>query len=348
MEIWDVTDFNKVSADIEPIRKAADMLLSGGLVAFPTETVYGLGANALDGSAVQRIFKAKGRPQDNPLIAHVIDMSWLEQLCCDIPPAAYELCKLYWPGPLTLVLRSSGKVAKEVSAGLDTVAVRSPNHPVALALLTASGVPVAAPSANLSGGPSPTEAKHVYSDLNGKIDAILDGGRCKVGLESTVLDLASDVPRILRPGGITLEQIQKVCTDAIYDKAIFSEVPPDMEVRSPGMKYRHYAPRAKVIILRGDSTDVAYYIHKQAESNPDIAVLCYDEELPLYSRLNAVSYGPQSRHDILSYNLYSALRALDNTNAKTIFARCPEGSDTAAAVENRLKRASAYHIIDLT
>jgi len=347
VEFWDVTDFSKVSADIEPVRRAADIILSGGLVAFPTETVYGLGANALDGNAVSRIFEAKGRPQDNPLIVHVADMSWLERLCLDIPPVAYELCELYWPGPLTLVLRSSGVVAKEVTAGLDTVGVRSPNHPVALALLKACDVPIAAPSANTSGRPSPTAARHVYHDLNGKIDALLDGGRCSVGLESTVLDLVSDVPRILRPGGITLEQIRKVCKDAVYDKAIFGEVPKDAPVRSPGMKYRHYAPRAKVIILRGDSSDVAAYIREQSVNDPNIAVLCYDEELPLYGGLNAVSYGPRSRHDILSYNLFSALRALDETGAETIYARCPEGSDTAVAVENRLKRASAYHIIDV-
>lgn len=342
-----MTDFSKVSAEIEPIRRAAEILLSGGLVAFPTETVYGLGANALDGNAVSRIFIAKGRPQDNPLIAHIADISWLERLCLDIPPAAYELCRTFWPGPLTLVLRSSGAVAREVSAGLDTVAVRSPDHPVALALLSACGVPVAAPSANISSGPSPTEAKHVCEDLNGRIDALLDGGRCRVGLESTVLDLASGIPRILRPGGITLEQIRTICKDAIYDEAIFGEVPPDMPVHSPGMKYRHYAPRANVIILRGDSGKVAEYIHGQALHNPNIAVLCYDEELPLYDGLNAVSYGPRSRHDILSYNLYSALRTLDETDANTIFARCPEGGGTAVAVENRLMRASAHHIVDV-
>ena len=346
MDIWDVTDFNKLP-DSENIQKAAEILRSGGLVAFPTETVYGLGANAFDSAAVRRIFKAKGRPQDNPLIAHVSDVSGLEQLCLDIPPAAYKLCELYWPGPLTLVLRSSGRVAPEVSAGLDTVAVRSPNHPVAHALISASGIPIAAPSANISGSPSPTEARHVHADLGGRIDAILDGGSSKVGLESTVLDLVSDTPRILRPGGITLEQVQKVCSNAVYDKSIFSDVLPNAKVRSPGMKYRHYAPRASMIILRGESDDVARYIHSRKAINPNIAILCYDEELAHYKGLNAIAYGPELQHEILSHNLYSALRDLDETEPDVIYARCPEGSETAVALENRLKRASAHHIIDL-
>ncbi|MGI6039525.1 MAG: threonylcarbamoyl-AMP synthase [Clostridiales bacterium] len=347
MEIWDVKDFSKLKAN-KHIQKAAEILRSGGLVAFPTETVYGLGANAMDSAAVHRIFKAKGRPQDNPLIAHVADVSGLELLCRDIPPAAYTLCELYWPGPLTLVLRSSGKVAPEVSAGLDTIAVRSPNHPVANALISACDIPIAAPSANISGSPSPTEARHVHADLDGKIDAILDGGSCKVGLESTVLDLVSDPPRILRPGGITLEQIKKVCSDAVYDEAVFSEVSPNTMVRSPGMKYRHYAPQADMIILRGNSDDAARFIRSRAALNPNIAVLCYQEELPLYKGLNAVSYGPEVQYDILSQNLYSALRALDEAEPDIIFARCPEGNDAAAAIENRLKRASAHHIIDLS
>ena len=243
------------------------------------------------------------------------------------------------------MLRSSGAVAREVSAGLDTVAVRSPDHPVALALLSACGVPVAAPSANISGGPSPTEAKHVCEDLNGRIDALLDGGRCRVGLESTVLDLASGIPRILRPGGITLERIGRSAKTLSMMKRYSAKSLPICRC-IPGMKYRHYAPRAMSLSF-GRQRKVAEYIHGRALHNPNIAVLCYDEELPLYDGLNAVSYGPRSRHDILSYNLYSALRTLDETDANTIFARCPEGGGTAVAVENRLMRASAHHIVDV-
>jgi L-threonylcarbamoyladenylate synthase len=272
----------------------------------------------------------------------------LEALCRDIPPSAYLLCERFWPGPLTLVLKSAGVAAEEVSPGLDTVSVRSPDHPIARALIDASGVPIAAPSANLSGGPSPTEAQHVWNDLSGKIEAIIDGGSCSVGVESTVLDLTSDPPKILRPGGITLAQIREVCPDAVYDKAVFKEVASGEKVRSPGMKYRHYAPRAKVVILRGDIGDVAGYVRRDSENYRSAAVLCYDEELSLFPNMNAISYGPELRHDILARNLYSALRRLDQSGAEIIYARCPEGSDTAAAVENRLKRAAAHNIIDCT
>lgn len=339
---------NDPVSESEAIRKASGILRAGGLVAFPTETVYGLGANALDGDAVKRIFKAKGRPQDNPLIAHVPGFRDLEKLCLDIPPQAYALCERFWPGPLTLVLKSAGVVSSEVTAGLDTVAVRSPNHPVAIALLSECGVPIAAPSANLSGRPSPTEAAHVISDLSGKIEAVIDGGPCAVGVESTVLDMTSLPPRILRPGGITLAQIREVCPDAVYDKAVFKEVPPGEKVRSPGMKYRHYAPRAKVVILRGNGRDAAAYVRTDSTRFKTFAVLCYDEEIPLYGGMNAISYGPENRHDILARRLFSSLRRLDQPDTEIIYARCPEGSDTAAAVENRLKRAAAHNIIDVS
>jgi len=343
--LWKVED---PISDQEPIAKASAIIRAGGLVAFPTETVYGLGANALDGRAVRRIFEAKGRPQDNPLIAHIPGPGDLDKLCRNIPPQAYALCERFWPGPLTLVLKSAGVVSPEVTAGLDTVAVRSPDHPVAIALISACGVPVAAPSANLSGRPSPTEAAHVISDLSGKIDAVIDGGPCTVGVESTVLDLTSLPPRILRPGGITLSQIREVCPDATYDKAVFKEVASGEKVRSPGMKYRHYAPRAKVIILRGGIRDAAAYIRFDSARHKSFAILCYDEELPLYGGMNAISYGPENRHDILARRLFSSLRRLDQSDAEIIYARCPEGSDSAAAVENRLKRAAAHNIIDVS
>ncbi len=341
--IWKI---DTPSADLEVISKAAEIINSGGLVAFPTETVYGLGANALNGTAVSNIFAAKGRPQDNPLIAHVTDASALEALCSDIPPSAYILCEKFWPGPLSLILKSSGAVAPEVSCGLDTVAVRAPDNQIAQALLKASGVPIAAPSANISGSPSPTEASHVYGDLHGKVAAILDGGPCSVGVESTVLDLVCSPPRILRPGDITLAQIRTVCPDAIYDEAVFKTASPTGKVRSPGMKYRHYSPNTKVVILHGSAAAAAEYVKNISSNYNSLAVLCYEEEVPLFGS-SAYSYGPENRHDILAKNLYTALRKLDQVGADIIFARCPENSDSAAAVVNRLMRAAGHNIIEV-
>ncbi|MHB8155848.1 MAG: L-threonylcarbamoyladenylate synthase, partial [Desulfocucumaceae bacterium] len=257
----------KVSANCpepEIIRQAGLILLRGGLVAFPTETVYGLGANALDGSAVERVFSAKGRPQDNPLIVHVADLGSVYEYALAVSPVARLLMEKFWPGPLTLILPGNGKVSEAVSAGLAGLAFRMPDHPVALALIREAGIPVAAPSANLSGRPSPTTADHVQGDLGGRIDAILDGGPAGMGIESTVLDLTVDIPLILRPGGIAPEQIKAVTGAVDLDRTLLKGGKPPQQPGSPGMKYRHYAPCAPLVLVEGSPSGVLREISRLA------------------------------------------------------------------------------------
>lgn len=230
--------------DPQATQTAADILRRGGLVGIPTETVYGLGANALDGEAVRHIFEAKGRPQDNPLIIHVPDASWLERYCHDVPPQAYLLAERFWPGPLTMILPCRDIVPAQTTAGLPTVGVRCPNHPATLRIIAAAGVPIAAPSGNTSGRPSPTTAQHMLEDMDGKIDAIVDGGSCAVGVESTIIDLTVTPPRLLRPGGLPLESLRAVLGEVTVDRAVTGQVAPGEKPRAPGMKYRHYAPKA--------------------------------------------------------------------------------------------------------
>ena len=259
----------------DEVEKAAQIIKNGGLVAMPTETVYGLAADALNGNAVANIFKAKGRPMDNPLIVHISDISQITGLVREFPENARRLAEKFWPGPLTIILPKSDNIPDEVSAGLDTVAVRFPSHPVAKALIGAS-CPLAAPSANLSGSPSPTTLRHVIDDMNGRIDAIIDGGDCAVGVESTVITLAEGKPRILRPGGITAEQIRSVIGETDIDAAVTAPLADGQKASSPGMKYKHYSPKAEVILLDGSDDDFAEYILNEYDDKT--AVLCYNEE----------------------------------------------------------------------
>ncbi|MBR4889425.1 MAG: threonylcarbamoyl-AMP synthase, partial [Clostridia bacterium] len=259
------------------IERVGDILRCGGLAAIPTETVYGLAANALNGKAVAGIFAAKGRPVDNPLIVHICDISQWESLVQYIPENARRLAEAYWPGPLTIILPKADCIPEEVSPGLSTVSVRFPSHPAAQAVIRAAGCPLAAPSANLSGKPSPTTALHVLEDMNGRIDAILDGGSCDVGVESTVITLATPVPRLLRPGGVTLEQLQAVLGEVEVDPAVTHELAAGAEVASPGMKYKHYAPQSDVVIVGGSREKAAAYIRNHFE--PGDRVLCFEEEL---------------------------------------------------------------------
>ena len=259
----------------DEVEKAAQIIKNGGLVAMPTETVYGLAADALNGNAVANIFKAKGRPMDNPLIVHISDISQITGLVREFPENARRLAEKFWPGPLTIILPKSDNIPDEVSAGLDTVAVRFPSHPVAKALIGAS-CPLAAPSANLSGSPSPTTLRHVIDDMNGRIDAIIDGGDCAVGVESTVITLAEVKPRILRPGGITAEQIRSVIGETDIDAAVTAPLADGQKASSPGMKYKHYSPKAEVILLDGSDDDFAEYILNEYDDKT--AVLCYNEE----------------------------------------------------------------------
>ena len=323
---------------------AAGIIRRGGLVAIPTETVYGLGANGLDEAAVASIFAAKGRPQDNPLILHVAEPKEMEKFCHSIPECAYALADKFWPGPLTMVLPARDVVPKRTTAGLSTVAVRCPDNDATRAIIRLSGVPIAAPSANLSGKPSTTTAEHVLHDHDGKIDAIVDGGPCRVGVESTIVDLTEERPRLLRPGGITPEQLLEVLGDLVIDKAVTAQIDKDAVVKAPGMKYRHYAPAEPVVIVAGSREKAAAYIHRHF--TPGDRVLCFEEELPLYAGCAPLAYGKEADVNTLSAGLFAALRELDDPSIHQVYARCPVGGGVAYAVQNRLKKAAAFHIVN--
>ena len=332
------------AGDAQTPAVAAEIIKSGGLVAIPTETVYGLGANGLDEEAVAKIFEAKGRPQDNPLILHICGPEQIELFCHHIPQAAYDLAEKFWPGPLTIVLPSRDCVPRRTTGGLDTVAVRCPDNAVTREIIRLSGVPIAAPSANISGQPSTTTAEHVRHDHDGRIDAIVDGGSCRVGVESTIVDLTERRPRLLRPGGIGPEQLIEVLGDLVVDKAVTAQVDKDAVVKAPGMKYRHYAPQEPVVIVSGSREKAAEYIHAHFE--PGDRVLCFEEELPLYQDCNPLSYGQEADVNTLSAGLFAALRELDDPSIHQVYARCPVGGGVAYAVQNRLKKAAAFHIVD--
>ncbi len=323
---------------------AANLIRNGELVAIPTETVYGLGANGLDEAAVAKIFEAKGRPQDNPLILHICGPEQIELFCHHIPQAAYDLAEKFWPGPLTMVLPARDCVPKRTTGGLSTVAVRCPDNAVTREIIRLADVPLAAPSANISGKPSTTTAAHVFDDHAGKIAAIVDGGSCRVGLESTIVDLTEERPRLLRPGGITPEQLQQILGELIVDKAVTAQIDKDAVVKAPGMKYRHYAPSAPVVIVSGSREKAAAYI--RAHFQPGDRVLCFEEELPLYQGCSPLSYGQEADVETLSAGLFSALRELDDPAIHQVYARCPAGGGVAYAVQNRLKKAAAFHIVD--
>lgn len=323
---------------------AAELIRSGELVALPTETVYGLGANGLDPEAVAKIFQVKGRPGDNPLILHLTGAHQIPDYCHDIPDCAYILAERFWPGPLTMVLPAKDNVPKRTTGGLNTVAVRCPDCDITRRIIALAGVPIAAPSANLSGKPSTTTARHVLDDHDGKIPAVVDDGPCAVGVESTIVDLTGDTPRLLRPGGISPEQLRQILGEIIIDEAITAQLPPDAVVKAPGMKYRHYAPQEPVVIVSGDREIAARYI--RAHMTPEDRVLCFEEELPLYDGCNPLSYGREEEPDSLGAGLFAALRILDDPNIHQVYARCPKGEGVAFAVENRLKKAAAFCVID--
>ena len=332
------------AADPATAPTAAHLLRMGQLVAIPTETVYGLGANGLDEEAVARIFEAKGRPQDNPLILHISEASQMTLFCRDIPASAYKLAEVFWPGPLTMVLPARDIVPRRTTGGLDTVAVRCPDHWVTREIIRLSGVPVAAPSANNSGKPSTTTAQHVLHDHDGKIAAVVDGGPCRVGVESTIVDLTEARPRLLRPGGITPEQLKAILGDLVVDKAVTAQIDKDEVVKAPGMKYRHYAPAEPVVIVSGSREKAAAYTRRHFV--PGDRVLCFQEELPLYEGCAPLAYGREADVNTLSAGLFAALRELDDPSIHQVYARCPEGGGVAYAVQNRLKKAAAFHIID--
>ncbi len=324
------------------LNEAALWIKQDEVVAFPTETVYGLGANALSESAVNKIFKAKGRPSDNPLIVHISNKKQLENLVTSIPAVGYKLMDKFWPGPLTLVLEKGRDVASGVTAGLSTVAIRMPDHPVAQSLIEKAGVPVAAPSANTSGKPSPTEASHVMEDLHGRIAAIVDGGKAGVGVESTVLDLTVTPPMILRPGGVTKEEIEKVIGKVQLDQALENE---GQAPKSPGLKYKHYAPNAKFVLVSGSDTFIQELIDSKTQQGERVGVLTTDESLNHYSAAVKISCGQRQDISSVARNLYRALREFNEHELDIIYSEVFPYEGVGEAVMNRLKKAANGNII---
>lgn len=331
--------------DTGAIEAAAAIIRSGGLLGIPTETVYGLGADALNEDAVRRIFEAKGRPQDNPLIIHVPnDITWLERYCRDVPETAYRLAERFWPGPLTMILKRRPIVPLRTTGGLDTVGVRCPDHPVTAAIIAAAGVPIAAPSGNTSGRPSPTTAQHMIEDMDGKIDGIVDGGPCAVGVESTIVDLTVSPPRLLRPGGLPREALEEVLGPIAVDKAVTEKLSDGEKPRAPGMKYRHYAPKAPVTVVTGTPCRSAGYIARALEEGD--GVICFDEFAALYDGHVVHRLGPASDKAAQARHVFDALRTFDATDVQRIFAQCPDDAGLGLAVGNRLKKAAGFHTVD--
>ena len=328
----------------DEIREAARILRRGGLLGSPTETVYGLGANALDEEAVGHIFEAKGRPQDNPLILHVPDAGWLERYCREVPEVAYLLAEKFWPGPLTMILPGKDIVPRRTTGGLSTVGVRCPDHAVTRAIIREAGVPVAAPSGNTSGRPSPTSASDMLEDMDGKIDGIVDGGACRVGVESTIIDLTVSPPQLLRPGGLPLEELRQVLGEVTVDKAVTQQVTEGLRPRAPGMKYRHYAPHAPVTVVTGAPHRSAAYI--QAVLREGEGVICFEEFRERFAGRVRQCLGSAGDTAQQAHRVFDALRRFDSTEVTHIYAQCPDDSGLGLAVGNRLKKAAGFHIVD--
>ena len=328
----------------ENIQKAADIIKNGGLVVMPTETVYGLGANALDKNAVTNIFKAKGRPMDNPLIVHLSCAEDAEKYAYT-NETFYKLAAKFMPGPLTVILPKKDIIPSEVSCGLDTVALRVPSNEIAHELIKKSGCPIAAPSANLSGKPSPTTFNHVVEDMLGRVDAIIDGGECSVGLESTVIILKKDKAEILRPGKVTYEELVEIVPDITINAAV-KEQCTDKAPASPGMKYRHYAPSSPVFIVDGDDKKVIeYFVTKQKDEN--CGILCFDEDIEHLENKNVLTFGKHDDENTQAHELFDKLRCFDKINVDKIYARMPSDNGVGLAVYNRLIRAAGFNIIDV-
>ncbi len=347
--ITKVEKINPEDPEENIIREAASIIRDGGVVAFPTETVYGLGADALQSEGAKRIYEAKGRPSDNPLIIHIADPEALLRITTKVPPAAQALAGAFWPGPLTMILPKSDEVPSETTGGLKTVAVRMPDNPVAQALICASGGFIAAPSANLSGRPSPTRAEHVLEDLDGRIPLILDGGEVGIGIESTIVDLTGEVPQILRPGYITSEMIAKVIGPVEDDPAL-TDTDETTHPKAPGMKYRHYAPKAELILVSGGRQSVVDRINALAAENREkkirTGVLCTVETEPRYHADLVRSIGSREDEKSIAQHLYSLLREFDESGMDQIYSECFSELKIGKAVMNRLEKAAGHHIIE--
>ncbi len=333
----------------ENLAEAAAILRAGGLVAFPTETVYGLGANALDAAAVRGIFAAKGRPADNPLIVHVASPEAAQALA-EVDARAEALMAAFWPGPLTLLLPKKPLIPVETNAGLPSVALRMPAHPVALQLLAACGVPVAAPSANLSGRPSPTAAAHVLADLNGRVPMILDGGECAVGLESTVLDLTGEAPAIVRPGGVTREALEAVVAGVRVADSVLRPLEPGEKAVSPGMLYRHYAPRGQLTLVRGEPEAAARLCHSlyQQALNAGLSarMLVFAEREAPYRDLETLTVGSLAQPETIAHGLFAALRRMDDEGVQVMLCEAVDAEGIGLAIMNRLCRAAAFRVVE--
>jgi L-threonylcarbamoyladenylate synthase len=324
------------------IQEAATLLQQGEVIGFPTETVYGLGADATNTEAVERIFVAKGRPSDNPLIVHIASTEQLASITAEVPSIAEQLMEAFWPGPLTLVLKKKSGVSEKVTAGLSTVAVRMPDHPVALALIEATNLPIAAPSANRSGKPSPTLAKHVYADLKGRIAGIVDGGATGVGVESTVVDCTVHPVAILRPGGITKEQLEEVVGEVAIDPALVDET---MAPKSPGMKYTHYAPDAPLTIVQGSELFIQQLVEKAKQDGKKVGVLTTKEKKDSYKADVVLSCGERGDLSTVAAQLYDALRTFDECHVDVIYSEDFPTEGIGSAVMNRLLKASGHRLI---
>ena len=333
--------------DEEIMAEAGALLKAGSLVAFPTETVYGLGANALDEEAAAKIYAAKGRPSDNPLIVHIADMDSLPLITAEIPAAALKLAERFWPGPLTMVLKKSEVVPYGTTGGLNTVAVRMPSHPIALEMIRHGGGYIAAPSANTSGRPSPTLASHVAEDMDGIIPMILDGGAVGIGIESTIVDLTEDIPIILRPGFITKEMLEEVVGEVQIDKGLEadSKTPP----KAPGMKYRHYAPKAELLVVEGSSEAVIEKINALVKENEEkgicTGVIGTEETISRYHAKIVKSMGTRTDELSISSHLYGILREFDESDAMVIYSESFEEGAMGSAIMNRLLKAAGHKII---
>lgn len=346
--IFSKVDFENPQNNLEVINKAADILKIGGLVAFPTETVYGLGANALDPVAVKKIYEAKGRPSDNPLIVHISALDELPPLVATIPDNAKRLMSAYWPGPLTIIFKKSDIIPLETSGGLDSVAIRFPENKVAQLIIKQAGIPIAAPSANSSGKPSPTRASHVQYDLEGKIDMIIDGGHCEFGLESTIVDLTGDKPCLLRPGSITLHMLEEVLGEVLVDKAVLTKLTGNEQPKAPGMKYTHYSPTANVTIVRGEIDKMVAGINSliQQSNSQKTGVIATEQTKDKYTNAEVLVIGDRLHPETIASNLFKMLRKCDYLGITQVYVEAFEEDELGLAIMNRLKKAAGYNIIE--
>ncbi len=332
-----------LSSDESSLNEAVKLLKSGEVVGIPTETVYGLGANALNEAAVRKIFAAKGRPADNPLIVHISDFEQIRPLVKEIPELAYKCADEFWPGPLTMIMQKSDIIPDVTSGGLDSVGIRMPSHKTARAIIDKCGFPIAAPSANLSGSPSPTTAGHVFNDMNGRIPAIVDGGYSAVGVESTVISFENDSIRILRPGFVSAEDLKGITKNVIIDKGVVAQLEKGSVALSPGMKYKHYAPKADITIIDGSLGAFRAYVSKNASE--DTVCMVFSQNDCKDMNVGTICFGATDEEQ--AHMLFDTLRELDNIGAKKVFARCPRKSGVGLAVYNRLLRAAAFQVVTL-